>query len=114
MCIVHVANATTIHFILNISDNCSPSGYSGYYCAVIKIKLNNTEYCEYRTCTLRQGNNDIQYDCEIIPYQENCTYTLDINICRYTDPLTCCKSDPKTNVCWSQFTSGTYTFYVTL
>jgi hypothetical protein len=104
----------TVHFKLNVTDNCTPSGYQGSYCVNIYIQINNVTYCTHRSCQIGAGNNDIQYNCDL-PYSEDvCNYVLHVEICRYTDPLTCCTSQDYPNQCFDYLLDGNHTYYITL
>jgi hypothetical protein len=109
-----VCSATAIHFTLNITDNCSPGGYTGSYCAVIYIQSGNNQYCSYRICTLSTGDNNIQYNCELPYYEDRCEYELHVSVCRNTIPPTCCNSVTFYNLCWDDITDGSSTYQITL
>jgi hypothetical protein len=109
----------TVHFRykVQLTDGCSPTGYTGNYVMSCTVKLGSTTLCtnNWTGLTYEQlvkSAFTCDYTCDIPDQQVNCTYELDITICRETSPLTCCAITPITGVCWWYLdgSQGIYTF----
>ncbi len=102
-----ISNAETVHFTLNITDTytCSPS-WSGDYCAQIYVMEGSVQYCLTTICSLKTGDNDISYSCDL-PYSErNQNYKIYVTVCRHQTPPSCCGSSSSGLLYFYQVTNG--------
>jgi hypothetical protein len=100
--------SVTINFTLKVDDRCAPTPYTGTYTITVYIIVNGTPICQNSQNGIQGGMtpNTITFLCDGDLFQSS-HYEVRVDICRDTNPPSCCTSDTKNDINMNQLTGIT-------